>query len=97
MTRLLLQALAKDELGRLTLGIEQAVTRSFAADGARMTGAEVRRRFGICERLFRQLRGDLGWGLVRVLDHLPEYLRCELDGMPWEPDRRTCWMPGDGK
>ena len=96
MTRLLLQALAKDELGRLTLGIEQDVPRSFAADGARMTGAEVRRRFGICERLFRQLRGDLGWGLVRVLDHLPDYLRCELDGVPWEPDRRTCWMPGDG-
>ncbi|TMQ08612.1 MAG: hypothetical protein E6J90_39830 [Deltaproteobacteria bacterium] len=43
-----------------------------------------------------QLRGDLGWGLQRVLDHLPHYFRCELDGQPWEPDRRTCWMPEDG-
>jgi len=61
-----------------------------------MTQAEVRRRFGICERLFRQLRGDLHWGLTRVLDHLPTYLRYELDGQPWEPDARSCWMPDDG-
>jgi hypothetical protein len=87
------------EQGRLdhaVLAIEHIVTRSFETDGARVTGAEVRRRFEICERLFRQLRGDLGWGLQRVLDHLPHYVRCELDGQPWEPDRRTCWMPEDG-
>ena len=85
-----------EQLERVLLGIEDVVTRSFATDGARLTDAEVRRRFGICERLFRQLRGDLGWGLQRVLDHLPHYLRCELDGQAWEPDRRTCWMPEDG-
>jgi hypothetical protein len=85
-----------DQLGDAVLGIEAAVVQSFEADGARMTGSEVRRRFGICERLVRQLRGDLGWGLQRVLDHLPQYLRSELDGVPWEPDRRTCWMPEDG-
>jgi hypothetical protein len=84
------------QLKRVVLGIERAVRRSFETDGARMTEAEVRRRFRICERLFRQLRGDLRWGLVRVLDHLPQYLRCELDGQAWEPDRRTCWMPEDG-
>ena len=87
------------EQGRLdhaVFAIEHTVTRSFELDGSRITAAEVRRRFEICERLFRQLRGDLGWGLQRVLDHLPHYLRCELDGQPWEPDRRTCWMPGDG-
>ncbi len=83
-------------LERVVQGIERAVTRSFETDGARVTGAEIRRRFGICERLFRRLRGDLGWGLHRVLDHLPHYLRCELDGQAWEPDRRTLWMPEDG-
>lgn len=91
-----LDLLGCGELARATAGLERVVARSFEADGARMTGAEIRRRFGICERLFRQLRGDLRWGLARVLDHLPHYLRCELDGLPWEPDRRTCWMPGDG-
>jgi hypothetical protein len=91
-----LDLVERGQLERAVLGIERAVTRSFETDGARMTDAEVRRRFGICERLFRQLRGDLDWGLVRVLDHLPHYLRCELDGRAWEPDGRTLWMPEDG-
>jgi hypothetical protein len=96
MTRAFLNLVENDQLAQAVLGIERAVAQSFEADGARMTGAEVRRRFDICARLLRQLRGDLGWGLQRVLDHLPQYLRCELDGVPWEPDRRTCWMPEDG-
>jgi hypothetical protein len=90
-----LDLVGRGQLARAVLAIEHVVASSFNDDGSRMTGAEVRRRFRICERLFRQLRGDLHWGLVRVLDHLPHYLRCELDGRAWEPDRRTCWMPGD--
>jgi hypothetical protein len=96
MARTFLNLVEDGQLGQAVLGIERAVAQSFDADGARMTGAEVHRRFDICERLVRQLQGDLSWGLHRVLDHLPQYLRCELDGVPWEPDRRTCWMPGDG-
>ncbi len=91
-----LALIESEQLGRVLRGIEHAVTRSFETDGARMTDAEVRRRFGICERLFRQLRGDLGWGVIRVLDRLPHYLRCELDGQAWEPDHRTLWIPEDG-
>jgi hypothetical protein len=96
MAKPFMELLEKDQIGRVMLAIEQAVTRSFEVDGARMTGDEIRRRFSICERLIRRLRGDLGWGLHRVLDHLPHYLRCELDGQPWEPDTRTIWMPEDG-
>ena len=96
MARAFLNLIEDGQLEHAVLGIERAVARSFEVDRARMTGAEVRRRFGICERLVRQLRGDLGWGLQRVLDHLTQYLRCELDGVPWEPDHRTCWMPEDG-
>ena len=88
---------ARDQVGRVSLAIERAITQSFREDGARMTGDEVRRRFSICERLFRRLRGDLGWGLQRALDHLPRYLRCELDGIPWQPDARTVWVPADGE
>ena len=88
--------LSPDELTRVVFDLELAVMRSFQVDRARMTEAEMRRRFQICERIIRLLRGDLGWGLQRVLDHLPRYLRCELDGEAWEPDQRTCWMPGDG-
>ena len=96
MSKSFLDLVEHGQLERAVFGIERAVTRSFETDGARMTDTEVRRRFGICERLFRQLRGDLNWGLHRVLDHLPHYLRCELDGLAWEPDRRTIWMPTDG-
>lgn len=87
---------SQQQVGPATVAIEQAITRSFREDNARVTGAELRRRFAICECLLRHLRGDLGWGLQRALDHLPRYLRCELDGVPWEPDARTIWTPGDG-
>jgi hypothetical protein len=88
---------AGDQVGCVSLAIERAIERSFREDCARMTGDEVRRRFAICERLFRRLRGDLSWGLQRALDHLPSYLRCELDGIPWQPNARTVWMPADGE
>ena len=90
-----LDLVTADQVARVTLAIERVITDSFGADSARATGDEVRRRFAICERLVRQLRGDLGWGLQRVLDHLPVYLRCELDGVPWEPDARVVWVPED--
>ncbi len=90
-----LDLVTADQVARVTLAIERVIADSFGADDARVTGDEVRRRFAICERLVRQLRGDLGWGLHRVLDHLPVYLRCELDGVPWEPDARVVWVPED--
>ncbi len=96
MTKTFAELVEKDQVGRAMLAIERAVSMSFEQDDARITGDEIRRRFQICERLIRGLRGDLGWGLHRVLDHLPHYLRCELDGQPWEPDQRTIWMPEDG-
>jgi len=96
MAKPFMDLLEKDQAGRVMLAIERAVSKSFEDDRARVTGDEIRRRFGLCERLIRRLRGDLGWGLHRVLDHLPHYLRCELDGQAWEPDTRTIWMPEDG-
>lgn len=93
MSRVFMDLVTKDQVGRVALAIERAVASSFAADGARPTSDEVRRRFRICEALLRQLRGDLGWGLQRVIDHLPHYLRCELDGAPWRPDARVVWAP----
>lgn len=93
MARTFLDLVAQDQVGRVALGIERAVALSFAEDQSRPTADEVRRRFRICEQLLRQLRGDLGWGLQRVLDHLPRYLRCELDAVPWKPDARMVWAP----
>ena len=91
-----LDLVQQEQVSAVAIAIDRAIARSLAEDRARVTGHEIRRRFAICERLVRRLRGDLGWGLQRVLDHLPGYLRCELDGVPWEPDARTVWAPGDG-
>ena len=97
MDRAFLDLVEHGQLARVAHAIETAVTTSFKTDGARPTGDEVKRRFRVCERIFRALRGDLSWGLERVLDRLPHYLRCELDRVPWKPDKRTIWMPEDGR
>ncbi len=78
-------------------GIQTTIELSFAVDGATITGAEVKRRFQLCEGIFKVLRGDMQWGIARIVDHLPEYLRAELNGETWEPNSRTCWMPKDGR
>lgn len=98
------RGLIEDDLvGRVTNDFVEAIQGSFSEDAERdgrlppMTRAEVRRRFDICAKIFIQLRGDLKWGIQRITDHLPIYLRAELDGKTWEPDQRKCWMPRDGK
>lgn len=87
--------LTENEIGRVVLGIENAVLASFVEDRARQTGDEIRRRFNICTQLIRQLRGDLGWSIPRIVDRLPRYLRCQLDGAPWTPEARTLWTPSE--
>jgi hypothetical protein len=97
MANVFLNLVADDQVRNVVVIIERTIARSFSEDGARPTGDEIRRRFAICERLLRQLRGERGWGLQRVLDHLPQYLRCELDQQPWSPDARSLWVPSDGE
>jgi hypothetical protein len=92
-----LDLVTAEQVGQVLLGIERAIAGSFREDDARMTRSEVRRRFVAATRIFRLLRGDLRWGLRRTLDHLPRYLRCELDGVRWDPDARTVWVPRDGE
>jgi hypothetical protein len=72
--------------------IEHVVFQSFAQlDTAilgrvpEMTDAEVSRRVVICEKWFRIMRGDLGWGLIRTLDTLALALGHELVGIEFDP------------
>jgi hypothetical protein len=84
------------QVSAVTLGIVSAIEQSFAADGARQTQAEIKRRFEICAKIFENLRGDMKWAVQRCLDHLPRYLRCELDGQPYDPKqdaKRVLWTP----
>jgi hypothetical protein len=90
----LMEAEQREKVAR---GLQKTILTSFDKDNTRMTRAEVKRRFKICERIFCELRMDLGWSVQRILDHLPNYLRCELDGKSWEPDNRLVWVPGNGR
>lgn len=74
---------------------EQAVLQSFEQRPMRcgITQAEARRRVAMCERIWQVLRLEKGWSLQRVCDHFLRFLLCEIDGIPWEPDDRTIWVP----
>lgn len=83
-------------LGRVTHGIEGAIQRSFAEDEVLRpvtTRNEVQRRFRLCIEGFCLMRRDLHWAVPRILDEMPRYLRCKLDGAPWAPDEeRKSWI-----
>jgi hypothetical protein len=81
---------------RMCAGVTNVIERSFQRDRLMLirpivNDTERRRRLAMCEDIIRTLRGDLKWSLTRILDHLPDYLRAELDGESWEPSARASW------
>ena len=52
-----------------------------------MVPDEIKRRFLICEKWFRVLRRDLGYGVHHALDTLPRALAYELLGLPFDPPK----------
>lgn len=101
---MLASLVTEDKVGTVCLGIEAAVAQSFIEDthkgrvilvngAGRITRDEIKRRGKLCLKIFVALRGDLKWTIERILDHLPQYLRKELDGESWEPEaRRASWF-----
>ena len=86
------------DLGRITMGIYEAVGKSFDQQFMRNpTREEIKRRFKIVMDWAVTLRGDLSWGLDRIVDVMHEILTSELTGAKWEPSKRQCWIPADGK
>ena len=84
-------------LGSLTTGIEEVVGRSFVEQRMRNpTHAEVKRRFEICMKWAITFRGDLKWGIQRIVDELANALRAELLGQAYSPPTRQCWIQQDG-
>jgi len=72
--------------------LEHTIWWSFAYIDTRLTGrtpvitkAETRRRFQICEKWFRILRGEMGFGLIRTLDTIPRALASELLEIEFDP------------
>jgi hypothetical protein len=60
-----------------------------------ITQSEVKRRFLICEKWFRIMRGELGFGLIKTLDLLPKALACELLQVDFDPEETVGrgWFP----
>jgi hypothetical protein len=88
------------QVGRVTLAFEEAIADTFVSHPMRqgvsgITASEVKRRFNLCAEIFVKLKGEMKWSLQRALDHVPIYLKDELNGTDWKPNARTCWMPGD--
>lgn len=55
---------------------------------------EVKRRAKICLDWYRIMRADLGYTIDKIIDFLPQALRCELDGARWEPPANVrAWAP----
>jgi hypothetical protein len=86
------------QLAQVTGAFEAMIARSLETHPMRhVTRAEVKRRFEMCTAIFERLRGQLSWGIARTLDRMPGYFEAELNGSPWSPDERACWMPQDGR
>jgi hypothetical protein len=81
------------DLKRVTVTILGVIDRSFATHKCRVTQDEVKRRFAICERWFRDLRSTHGWSVERCLSNLDDALQAELDGATFVPNTRALWTP----
>lgn len=88
-------------LGQLVTGITNAIYDSFQFKGsecslilgmAAPTEYEKRRRFTILMNWACILRGDLKWGIQRIVDAMPEILKTSLSGGKWTPATRQCWI-----
>ena len=91
----LLKLVTQDWVGKVTVGITEAIELSFQTDQVLRsvkTQSEISHRFNICIRWFVTLRRELGWTVPRILDEMPGILRGELDGVRFEPDEdRKAW------
>jgi hypothetical protein len=80
----------------ITLAIADAVAQSFGPDVKRATRRDLQTRTSKAIDIVLQLRSDLTWGLARIKDQLPYYLKKEVNGESWEPDQRSVWIASDG-
>lgn len=80
-----------DDIGKVTTAFEEAIALSFITNPMRgdVTHSEVKRRFNLCDKVFSILRADLNWSIPKIVDFLPTYLKCEIDGVPYSPESVT--------
>ncbi len=83
---------------KVVASITETIAETFAVGHpgamAAPTMAELKRRFALCEKWYRDLRGQKQWSIERALAALKDVLRTELGGGTYEPDDRQVWAPG---
>jgi hypothetical protein len=90
----LLRMFPGDQIGSVTNAVYRVVEKSFIDDKMNHpTRDEVKRRFEICIKWVKILRGDKHWSISRIEGRLPEALRTELQGGSWTPNERRVWLP----
>lgn len=91
-------------LMRVQIAMSDAIAKSFRQDAAKHgfefvrrvnTDSERKRRAQMLAMLYRRMRGDWGWSVLRTIDTLAEALRVELDGGTYERPRGRLWLAGD--
>lgn len=98
--------LAENQLPLVMQAIEKAVSDSFDFQKpsgvlwlpgvGEPTQAEAKHRAKMCIEMIRILRGDLRWGVQRIVDRLPSMLTKRLKGEEWNPEKeRAMWGPND--
>lgn len=86
-----------ENVPRVVAALTLVVEGSFAVCPARLTRDAVKDRVALCLALLVRLKGDLKWSLPRALDHIPEYLVFELQGVKYEPATGSTWTAGGEK
>ena len=97
-----LDLVENENVATIVRAIETSIRQSFEHDRQRSAivllsvqkpaQAEVKRRTEMCIHIFKVLRGDMKWSIGRIVDHMPLYLRKELDGESWQPSAHTHWL-----
>lgn len=91
------QLCTSNDVGKVTNAFLSAIELSFVTNpmpSGVVSQNEVAHRFKLCDRIFMMLRGDLKWSIPKIVDILPTYLKCELDGVPYNPESvGSSWSP----
>lgn len=83
-----------EDFQRVFERLEHTILMSFAIIDKKLYGKveitqeAIKQRFSICEKWFRIMRGEIGYGLTETLDMLPKALACDLLGIPYDPKKR---------
>ncbi len=82
------------DFGRLVVAVTASVELSFGLDGGRVTKSAVKERVDLAWDLVKRLRADFKWSVARICDHVATFLRCELNGVAYDPGAMNgIWNP----